>query len=94
MKKLLVIAALVVAVSVPASFGTGRIEIRTRPYDQYRDQQWLQSQQNQQREDQRRTEWQRERWQMEQRQRHNRHQESQDYSLWLRFHQRDYDNRR
>jgi hypothetical protein len=94
MKKLLVIAAFVVAVSIPASFGTARIELLPRPYDQHRDQQWLRSQNNQERENQRRSEWQRERWQMEQRQRHDRHQESQDYYLWLRFHQYDYDNRR
>jgi hypothetical protein len=94
MKKLLCITAFVIAVSVPASFGTGQIEIRTRPYDQYRDQQWLQSQQNQQREDQRRTDWQRQRWQTDQRQRHDRHQESQDYYVWLQFHRHDYDNSR
>ena len=94
MKKLLLIAAFALAVSIPASFGTARIELFNRPYDQHRDQQWLQSQQNQQREDQRRAEWQREQWQLDQRQRHDRHQASQDYDIWLRVHQRDYDNRR
>jgi hypothetical protein len=94
MKKMLLFAAFVLAVSVSASFGTAQIELIHRPYDQHRDQQWQQSQQNQQREDQRRADWQREQWQLQQRQRHDRHQEWQDYDMWLRLHGHDYDNRR
>ena len=95
MKKLLLITAFTVAVSLSASFATAQIEIRDRPnYDQQRDRQWMQTQQNQQMEQRQKEEWQREKWQQEQRQRHERHQESQDYYLWLRLHQRDYDHRR
>jgi hypothetical protein len=53
MKKILVITAFAVAISLPAAFGSGRFEIRSRPvydqqrYDQQRDQQWRQDQDNQ-----------------------------------------------
>jgi hypothetical protein len=100
MKKILVIAAFAVAVSLAASFGSGRIEIRSRPtYDQHRDQQWRDSQLSQQRErDQRerfqRERWQHEQWQREQHQRRDRHQTMFTYEVWLPQHQYDYDNRR
>jgi hypothetical protein len=100
MKKLIIIAAFAVAVSLPASFGTGRIEISTRPiYDQQReqqqrDQQWMQSQQNQRMQQQQREHWQREQWQREQERRKHRHERWQSYEFWLRYHQYDYDSRR
>jgi hypothetical protein len=100
MKKILVIAAFAVAVSLTASFGTGRIEIRTRPtYDQQRDQQWRDSQRNQerermQRESYQREQWQRQQWQREQHKRTQRHQRVFTYDVWLPQHQHDYDNRR
>jgi hypothetical protein len=101
MNKLIVIAALIFAVSVASSFGTGRIEISVRRpvYDQHRDQQWMQSQQNQLREQQRqrdlqqREEWQRDRWQREQVQRTQRHERFQSYEFWLSLHMDDYDRR-
>jgi hypothetical protein len=101
MKKQIVIAALVFAVSVASSFGTGRIEITThRPmYDQNRDQQWLQMQRNQEWQQQRerdrwlREEWQRDRWQREQAQRTQRHERYQNYEFWLSLHMNDYDRR-
>jgi hypothetical protein len=72
MKKLLIIAAFAGALSLTASFGSGRIEIRSRPtYDARRAQQ-----------------------QREQQQRNRRHEQPQNYEVWVRFHQRDYDNRR
>ena len=95
MKKLLLIAAFAMAVSLIASFGNGRIELKTRPvYDQHRDLQWQQSQQNQQRQQQQRDQWQRSQWQRDEQQRNQRHQRSQNYDFWLRLHSRDYDNRR
>ncbi|MGA2477340.1 MAG: hypothetical protein ABSG63_01160 [Spirochaetia bacterium] len=100
MKKIFVIAAFAVAISLTASFGSGRIEIRARPsYDQHRDQQWRDSQQNQQREQEQRDrlqreQWQRGQWQREQHQRSQRHQMMLSYELWLPQHQHDYDNRR
>jgi hypothetical protein len=100
MKKLIGITAMVLALSVTSSFGTGRIEITAnRPvYDQHRDQQWMQAQQNQQREQrlrdrQRREEWQRDRWQREQVQRNQRRERFQNYELWLSLHVNDYDRR-
>jgi hypothetical protein len=95
MKRLLMVGAFALAVSLAASFGTAQIEIRTRPsYDQQRDQQWLQSQQDQQRRQQQKEEWQRAQWQREQRQRRQHHQQMHDYEWWLRHHQHDYENRR
>jgi hypothetical protein len=95
MKKIFMITTFAIAVSVAASFGTAQIEVRTRPtYDQQRDQQWVQTQRNQEREQQQRDEWQRAQWQQDERQRHNRHQQSQDYNMWMRWHGHDYDNRR
>jgi hypothetical protein len=100
MKKILVIAAFAIAVSLTASFATGRIEIRTRPsYDQQRDHQWRDSQQNQQRERAQREriqreQWQRAQWQQEQNQRRRHHQTVFSYEVWLPRHDRDYDNRR
>jgi hypothetical protein len=92
MKKLLVIAAFLVAVSLATSFGSGRIEIRTHPtYDQQRDQQWMQSQQNQQREQQQREQWQRAQWQRERDQQKQRHERQQSYEWWVQHHQHDYD---
>jgi hypothetical protein len=99
MKKILVIAAFAVALSVTASFGFGRVEVSTRPnYDQHRDQQWRDSQQNQLRErDQRerfhREQWQHDQWQREQHQRRQRHQTMFTYEVWLPLHQNDYDRR-
>jgi hypothetical protein len=93
MKKLIMITAFAIAISIPASFGHARIEVTNRAYDQNRDQQWMQSQQ-QQMEDQRRVDWQREQWQQEQSRRHQRHQQEQDYDVWLSLHSRDYDNSR
>lgn len=93
MKKLLFIAAFAAVVSLAASFGSGRIEIRTRPvYDQNRDQQWMQSQQNQRMERERRDQWQRDQWEREQYRRNQRHERPQNYEIWLRLHVRDYDN--
>jgi len=56
MKKILVITAFAVAISLSATFGTGRLEIRSQPtydqqrYNQQRDQQWAQAQENQRQE--------------------------------------------
>jgi hypothetical protein len=105
MKKLLVILAFAVAVSLTASFGSGRIELRTNPtYDQQRDQQWKRSQQNQQmqqqqreqqaREQQQREQWQRAQWQRDQQQQKQRHEQQHNYDWWVQHHQHDYDNRR
>jgi hypothetical protein len=104
MKKMLAITAFAVAISLPATFGSGRFEIRTRPvydqqrYDQQRDQQWRQAQENQrlqqQRDRQQREDWQRAQWQRDRQQRNNRHQRLITYEFWLEGHQRDYDNRR
>jgi hypothetical protein len=106
MKKLIVIAAFAVAISLPVTFGTGRLEIRSQPvYDQHRDQQWAQAQENQrqqqenwrlqqERDRQQREDWQRAQWQRDRDQRYNRHQNSITYEFWLQGHQRDYDNRR
>jgi hypothetical protein len=81
MKRILVIAAFAVAISLPATFGSGRFEIRAQPvydqqrYDQQRDQQWRQAQDNQrqrledQRLQQQRDRQQREDWQRAQWQR-------------------------
>jgi hypothetical protein len=93
MKKLLIIIAFAVSVSVAASFGTAQIELIGRPnYDQRRDQQWMHAQQRQ-REEQQRDQWQRARWQQEQRRRHDRNQAPQEYYFWLQLHLGDYDNR-
>jgi len=103
MKKLVMIAAFAAAVSVTASFGTGRIEISTSPIPAHRnDQQWLQAQQDQQREQQQREQWQqeqqrkekwqREQWQVEQRWRSHQHMRLQTYEVWLALHVYDYDN--
>lgn len=104
MKKLFVVAAFAAVLSIPASFGSGRIELRPYPvYDQptarQRDYQWQVSQQAQERrrqdlERQRRDQWQRDQWQMEQQRRNHRHERWQSYELWLGMHHRDYDNRR
>jgi hypothetical protein len=95
MKKLFMITAFAIAISIPASFGHARIEVTNAPlYDQNRDQQWMQSQQQQRQEDQRRMDWQRAQWQQEQSQRHERHQQEQSYDFWLSLHSRDYDNSR
>ena len=106
MKKLLVIAAFAVAISLPATFGTGRFEIRSQPvYDQHRDQQWAQAQENQrwqlenqrqqqERDRQAREDWQRAQWQKDRDWRNNRHERTVTYEFWLQGHQRDYDNRR
>jgi hypothetical protein len=94
MKRLFIVAVFAGAFSLAASFGTGRIEIRTLPtYDQNRDQQWLQVQRNQQREQQQRDDWQRAQWQRDEQQRRQRHQDSQNYDWWLQHHRHDYDNR-
>jgi hypothetical protein len=90
MKKLFIIAAFVVAASLTASFGLGRIEIRARPVS---DQQYSNSQYREI-EQQRRYAWQRDRWEGEQQRRAQRHQQSESYEWWLRTHSRDYDNRR
>jgi hypothetical protein len=110
MKKIIAIAAFVVAISIPASFGTGRLEIRSQPvFDQQRaqerDQQWRQQQENQrqqqenqrlqaQRDQRQREDWQRAQWQRDRDQRNNRHERTVTYEFWLQGHQRDYDNRR
>ena len=107
MKKILLMAAIAMALSATASFALGRIEVSTRPqYDQNRaDQQRIDQQRiDQQRADQRRveqmradrerTDWQRNQWQSDQSTRNNRRQSPQSYERWLQDHQRDYDNRR
>lgn len=95
MKKIFIVTTFAIAVSLAASFGTARIEITSHPtYDQQRDQQWRQAQQNQRHQEQQREQWQQRQWQLDQRQRHDRHQQSQDYTTWLRQHTHDYDNRR
>ncbi len=94
MKKLLVIAAFAMVVALPASFGYGQVELRSRPvYNQQRDQQWAQSQENQQREWRQRDNWQRDRWQRDNEQRGRQHQRYQNYDLWLTFHRDDYNRR-
>jgi hypothetical protein len=94
MKKLLVVGAFTLALSLAASFGTAQIEIRTLPnYDQRRDAQWTQSQQDQGRRRQQKEEWQRAQWQHEQQERKRHHQHPQDYTWWVQHHQHDYDNR-
>jgi hypothetical protein len=98
MKKMIVIAVLGAALSISASFGTGKLEIQVIPsYDQRRDAQWSRAQENQRIQQQRleqqdRYRWQRAQWQLEQRQRVLRRLPYQSYERWLTFHRYDYDH--
>jgi hypothetical protein len=99
MKKLLIIAAFVFAVSLTASFGAGQIRISVWPTDDRRDQQWTESNRSHerammQRERFQREQWQRAQWQQDERYRHGRHMRSHDYNFWVSLHSRDWDNRR
>jgi hypothetical protein len=82
MKKLLIIAAFTLVVSLAASSAMGRPEVRNGP-----------NQQQSQQQDQAREKWQRDQWQKEQDQHNQRHEPTQAYDKWLEHHSHDYDNR-
>ena len=82
MKKLLIIAAFALVVSLATSFAMGRPEVRNGP-----------NQQQGQQQDQQREKWQRDQWQKEQDQHNTRHEPTQTYDKWLEHHSHDYDNR-
>ena len=90
MKKILLIAAIAMALSATASFAFGRVEVRSQSDQNRADQQRVE----QMRADRQRTDWQRNQWQNDQSTRNNRRQSPQSYERWLQDHARDYDNRR
>ena len=83
MKRLFIIAAFAIVVSIATSSAFGRGEARVR----------VDPQQDQQRQGQQREQWQRDQWQKEQDQHNQRHEQTQTYDFWLQRHSRDYDNR-
>jgi hypothetical protein len=85
MKKLVMMAAFALVISLAATSALGRTEIKIEPNQR-------QSQGQQQ--DQQREKWQRDQWQKQQDQHHQRHEQTQTYDVWVKQHPHDYDNRR